>query len=57
MEMTEKQSFEVDRFGRKKVTGSKRCFTGTYGVYAGRNLCKGGLTKERAIAYAKSYNE
>ena len=57
MEMEERQSFEEDRFGRKRVTGSKTCFTGKYGVYAGRNRCKGGLTIEKAIEYANSYSE
>jgi len=57
MEMKNIQKIETDRFGRRKVTESKRCFTGKYGVYAGRNLCKNGLTKEKAIQYAKSYNE
>jgi len=55
MEMEDRQSFEIDRHGRRRVTGSKTCFTGKYGVYAGKNLCKGGLTKEKAYEYATAY--
>lgn len=57
MEMEERNNYEMDRFGRKRPVGtSKRCFKGTYGVYAGRNLCKGGLSIEKAREYADSYN-
>jgi len=56
MEMEERRSYVEDRFGKKKQTGSKRCFTGKYEIYAGRNLCKGGLSLEKAIEHAKSYN-
>ena len=55
MEMETRNSYKIDRFGRKESTGSKVCFTGKFGVYAGKNLCKGNLSKEKAVKVAKNY--
>lgn len=53
MEMEERSSYgEPNRFGKKKLLGTKSCFTGKYGVYAGKNLRKGGLTLDSAREFA-----
>jgi len=41
--MENRDTSVMDRFDRVKSRSSKMCFTGKFGIYAGRKLCKDGI--------------
>lgn len=55
--LKESYATKTDRFGRVQRTGESRWLhSGTYGIYAGKNLCRDGFkTVEDALEYAKEY--